>query len=245
MDSINTRLEEIRSRIKHSAQSCQRHPKSILLLAVSKSRSEEEIRAAYKAGCCCFGESYLQEALVKIRALQALPLKWHFIGPIQSNKTQAIAKNFAWVHSIDRLKIAERLNDQRTQDAPVLNVCLQVNISMEANKSGVELSKLTDLANQVVKLPRLKLRGLMAIPSRGHSQAEQRLPFHRLSMALDNLNESLLNSDPLNSGCLKKEKSPLDTLSMGMSDDFEAAIMEGATIIRIGTRLFGPRNESN
>jgi pyridoxal phosphate enzyme (YggS family) len=240
MSSINTRLEEISNRIKHSAQSCQRNPKSILLLAVSKTRSVEEIRIAYEAGCTSFGESYIQEALVKISELQAVPLKWHFIGPIQSNKTQAIVKHFDWVHSIDRLKIAERLNDQRVVEAPMLNVCLQVNICMEANKSGVELSKLTELANQVVKLPRLKLRGLMAIPSQSDSQDEQRLPFRHLSTALNNLNTSLFND-----GFLKKEESALDTLSMGMSNDFESAVVEGATIIRIGTGLFGPRIEAN
>ena len=173
-----------------------------------------------------FGENYVQEALDKMAQLEDLPLCWHFIGPIQSNKTRAIAENFHWVHSIDRLKIARRLSEQRPEDKPPLQVCLQVNISAEASKAGVPLPALPDLARQVAALPRLRLRGLMAIPAPATEFEQQREPFAALRLALESLQAGL---------------PELDTLSMGMSADLEAAICEGATLIRIGTALFGPR----
>jgi len=239
MLSISAKLKEIHKNIKHIAEHYQRNPNSILLLAISKARTVEEIRPAYAAGCCCFGESYIQEAMEKMGVLQALPLVWHFIGPIQSNKTQLIAKNFAWVHSIDRLKIAQRLNDQRDSSAPVLNVCIQVNISEDENKSGIKLANLQDLANKVVNLPRLKLRGLMTVPRLSHSLSKQRIAFHEMANALSKLNASLSNANNLG-----KNHDFLDTLSMGMSNDYPAAIAEGATIIRLGTALFGARLNS-
>lgn len=226
MGATNARLQEICHRIQRTARQCNRDPKAIQLVAVSKRRNTEEIRSAYQSGCTRFGESYVQEAVEKIMALQALPLEWHFIGPIQSNKTAAIAKHFHWVHSVDRIKIARRLNEQRAPLQPPLNVCLQLNIDEESTKSGVSLSALAELAREVVPMERLKLRGLMAIPARFTNPTAQRQSFRRVAQALKDLNNSGLT---------------LDTLSMGMTNDLEAAILEGATIIRIGTGLFGPR----
>lgn len=224
MDSSTARLQEICHRIQLAARQCNRDPKAIQLLAVSKRRNTEEIRFAYESGCTRFGESYVQEAVEKITALQALPLEWHFIGPIQSNKTAAIAKHFHWVHSVDRIKIARRLNEQRAPLQPPLNVCLQLNIDEESSKSGISLSALPELASEVVPMDRLRLRGLMVIPARFTTPTAQRQSFRRVAQALKDLNNSGL---------------ALDTLSMGMTNDLEAAILEGATIIRIGTGLFG------
>jgi len=196
------------------------------VLAVSKTRDAEEVRAAAALGLRDFGENYVQEGLAKIEALAGLDLCWHFIGPIQSNKTRAIAEHFAWVHSVDRLKIAQRLSAQRPAQLPDLQVCLQVNISGEDSKSGVDPTELMALATAVAQLPRLQLRGLMAIPAPADTLAQQRVPFARLRSALVALQATL---------------PTLDTLSMGMSGDLEAAIAEGATIVRVGTDLFGPR----
>ncbi|GGC70081.1 UPF0001 protein [Marinobacter halophilus] len=200
------------------------------LLAVSKTRSPEELRAAADAGQIAFGENYLQEALDKVAALNDLnQIEWHFIGPIQSNKTRQIAETFAWAHSVDRLKIARRLSEQRPTSLPPLNLCLQVNINSEASKSGCALTDLPELAAAVGELPNLKLRGLMAIPDPGQSESELRTSFRTLANALRALKQE------------QPEAGPLDTLSMGMSDDLEAAIAEGATWVRVGTALFGTR----
>jgi len=226
MSRIAHNLANITERMRLAASQCGRNCDEIQLLAVSKSRSVDEIRAAYAAGITCFGESYLQEAVPKMSALKNLPLEWHFIGPIQSNKTRAIAEHFNWVHSVDRLKIATRLNEQRPVNMPALNICIQVNISVEASKSGILKDAVRDFARQLIDLPRLKLRGLMAIPERTDNVQQTRDMFAQMHDMLNDLNRSGFQ---------------LDTLSMGMSDDLEAAIMEGATIIRVGTGLFGPR----
>jgi len=203
-----------------------RPPGSVQLLPVSKTRPAADIAQLARAGYHAFGESYLQEALGKQEELAALGLEWHFIGPIQSNKTQAIAQHFQWVHSVGREKIARRLSAQRPQELPPLNICLQVNISGEASKSGCALGELPVLAACVAGLPGLQLRGLMAIPARERDFGHQRAAFRRLREARD-----ALNADGL----------ALDTLSMGMSSDLEAAVAEGATIVRVGSDIFGPR----
>jgi len=200
---------------------------SVQLLAVSKTRSSDEIRQIVTLGQLSYGENYLQEALQKIKDLGDLPLEWHFIGPIQSNKTRPIAENFAWVHSVERLKIAQRLNDQRPSGLPPLNICIQVNVSGEASKSGCTLDELNELAEKIGLLPNIRLRGLMAIPQSTSSFEQQRIPHAQLRQAMDKLNREGFN---------------LDTLSMGMSGDLDAAIAEGATMVRIGTALFGPRD---
>jgi pyridoxal phosphate enzyme (YggS family) len=197
------------------------------LLAVSKTFAPDALREAYLAGQTRFAESYVQEALDKIAALRDMPIEWHYIGPIQSNKTRAIAENFIWVHSVDRLKIAERLSEQRPAHLPPLQVCLQINISGEASKSGVVPGEAGALAQAIANLPGLKLRGLMTVPAPGGDVAEQRLPFAQLRKLRDELNLQGLQ---------------MDTLSMGMSHDFAAAIAEGATIVRIGTAIFGDRD---
>jgi pyridoxal phosphate enzyme (YggS family) len=194
------------------------------LLAVSKTKPAQALREAYAAGLRDFGENYLQEALGKQLELADLPLIWHFIGPIQSNKTRAIAEHFDWVHSVDRLKIAQRLSEQRPAELPPLNICIQVNVSGEASKSGCTPADLPALAEAISTLPRLKLRGLMAIPEPTEDRAEQDAAF----AAVQRLQASL--------------NLPLDTLSMGMSHDLESAIAQGATWVRIGTALFGARD---
>ena len=200
------------------------------LLAVSKTRPAEDLRAAVAAGQTAFGENYLQEALDKIEALRDLPdIDWHFIGPIQSNKTRQIATSFAWVHSVDRLKIARRLSEQRPSDQPPLNICLQVNINEEDSKTGCTLAELPELVAAIGDLPHLSLRGLMAIPDPNQPEADLRLSFRRLTRALHELRQD------------NPEAGPLDTLSMGMSGDLEIAIAEGATWVRVGTDIFGPR----
>lgn len=220
------RLQTVRQRIDSTCRQFERAPESVHLLAVSKTRSSDELRAMAALGLRRFGENYLQEALQKIEALADLELEWHFIGPIQSNKTRPLAEHFDWVHTVDRLKIARRLSEQRPAHLPPLNICLQVNVSAEESKSGITLADLPDLAMEVSQLPRLQLRGLMAIPAPAEGFEQQRLPFRQMRRALEQLNSEGLQ---------------LDTLSMGMSGDLEAAIAEGATIIRIGTALFGPR----
>ncbi len=199
------------------------------LLAVSKTKPAGMIREAWHLGQRDFGENYVQEALEKQQVLADLKdIVWHFIGPLQSNKTREVAEHFAWVHSVDREKIARRLNDQRPEALPPLEVCLQVNISGEASKSGASLEALPALAEAVLALPRLRLRGLMAIPAPAEGLAAQREPCARLRQALEALRERF-------------PEAPLDTLSMGMSDDLEAAVLEGATLVRLGTAIFGAR----
>jgi len=212
------------ARIQAGAQAAQRPAESIGLLAVSKTKPAAAVREAYAAGLRDFGENYLQEALAKQQELADLPLCWHFIGPIQSNKTRAIAENFAWVHSVDRLKIAQRLSEQRPAGLPALNICIQVNISGEASKSGCEPADLPALASAIASLPNLTLRGLMAIPEPLEDRAAQDAAFASVRALQAQL------------------QLPLDTLSMGMSHDLEAAIAQGATWIRIGTALFGARD---
>lgn len=226
MVNIGNKIESLHNEISSYALKYERTPNNVQLLAVSKKQSTANIEAAYQAGQRQFGESYLQEALPKINALSHLEIIWHYIGAIQSNKTKTIAENFAWVQSVDRLKIAERLNAQRPLHLPRLDICIEVNIDDEAQKSGVSLNKLPALAHAINKLPNLHLRGLMAIPSPRESFEEQRIPFKKLHMAFEQL---------------KSQGLALDTLSMGMSDDFKAAIAEGTTMVRIGTALFGER----
>jgi hypothetical protein len=198
----------------------------VTLVAVTKAKTAESVRLAATAGVTDFGENYLQEALAKMDQLADLPLKWHFIGGIQSNKTRPIAERFDWVHGVDRLNVARRLSEQRPFHAPPLNVCLQVALDPEPTKGGVSSEDLADLAGHVAGLPRLKLRGLMCLPPPQENPEAQRAVFARLKVALQELNARGLS---------------LDTLSMGMSADFESAIAEGATLVRIGTALFGPR----
>ena len=223
MSTIATNIAKVGTRIREAAQAVARDPDEVQLLAVSKTQPAGAIRQASEAGQRDFGENYLQEALEKQADLTDLPLIWHFIGPIQSNKTKLIAEHFDWVHSVDRLKIAQRLSDQRPPELPPMNVCLQVNVSGEASKSGCEPQDVPELANAIAALPRLRLRGLMTIPEPSEDPAEQRAAFARLRQL-----QSELGLD-------------LDTLSMGMSQDLEAAISEGATWVRIGTALFGAR----
>jgi pyridoxal phosphate enzyme (YggS family) len=227
MTAILSNLQATREAIERAAKAAHRNVTEVRLLAVSKTFPAEAVRAAFLAGQTAFGENYLQEALDKMAALRDLPLEWHFIGPIQSNKTRAIAENFAWVHGVDRLKIAERLSDQRPPHLPPLNICLQVNVSGEASKSGVAEEAVERLALAVARLPNLKLRGLMSIPAPATDEISQRLPFARMRAIFAKLNA-------LGMG--------LDTLSMGMSHDYPAAIQEGATIVRVGTAIFGARN---
>ena len=229
MDSIQSNIMQVRERIAAAAQQCGRDPDSVTLLAVSKTHRAEEIRTAAAAGCSCFGESYAQEAVAKMASLTDLPLQWHFIGPLQSNKTQLIARHFDWVHSVERDKIAHRLNEQRPLELAPLNVCIQVNISGEDSKSGVTTDQVAELATLIDELPRLQLRGLMAIPQPSDTDDldVHRRPFRHMRLLFEQLNRQGLQ---------------LDTLSMGMSDDLEAAIAEGATILRIGTAIFGRRS---
>ena len=225
MTSISNRLQDILATIQ-LAKLANHRAQSVNLLAVSKAQSALAIREAYAAGQKLFGENYLQEALDKQSQLADLAIEWHFIGPIQSNKTQLIAQHFNWVHSIDRLKIAQRLNDARPETLAPLQVCIQVNISNEESKSGVTQQELETLASAISKLPRLKLRGLMAIPEPSNDNNKQRIQFKQVRECYDAL--------------LEKGFS-LDTLSIGMSDEYQIAIEEGATIVRIGSALFGAR----
>ena len=213
--------------MEYFARAAQRRPEAIALLAVSKTFAAAAVREAFQAGQRAFGESYVQEALDKIAALRDIDPEWHFIGPIQSNKTRAIAENFVWAHGVDRLKIAERLSAQRPQNLPPLNVCIQVNVSGEGSKSGVAPGDVEGLAKAVVRLPHLRLRGLMAIPAPAEDMEAQRKPFAQLRELMRQLNTQGL---------------ALDTLSMGMSHDLVAAVLEGATIVRVGTAIFGARN---
>ena len=224
MSTIAGNIARVEARIRAAALAVQRDVTSIHLLAVSKTKPAAALREAYAAGIRDFGENYLQEARAKQVELTDLPLSWHFIGPIQSNKTREIAEHFAWVHSVDRLKIAQRLSEQRPADLPPLNICIQVNVSGEASKSGCTPEDLPALAAAIQALPRLTLRGLMAIPEPTEVRAEQDVAFAKVRSLQQSLNMGL------------------DTLSMGMSHDLESAIAQGATWVRIGTALFGARD---
>jgi hypothetical protein len=230
MSVIAQNLQAVQARIAQAARAVSRDPHEVSLLAVSKTFGAEDIAAAIAAGQRAFGENYLQEALDKMAALSTMladtPITWHFIGPIQSNKTRPIAEHFDWVHSVDREKVAQRLADQRPEHLPPLNVCVQVNVSGEASKSGASFNEAAAIARTVANLPRLRLRGLMAIPEPTNDVAQQRAAFRQLRELYD---------------ALRAEGLPLDTLSMGMSGDLEAAIAEGATIVRVGTAIFGQR----
>ena len=227
MTTISANLQAVLARIDAAARQYGRDPRDVALLAVSKTWPADCVRDAAAAGQQAFGENYVQEGVEKIAGLRAYGLEWHFIGPLQSNKTRAVAENFDWVHSIDRLKIAERLSEQRPGSLPPLSVCLQINVSGEATKSGVSPEEAPALASAIARLPRLRLRGLMAIPEPVDAFPEQRLPFRRLRELYEQL-----QADGL----------AMDTLSMGMSHDLEAAIAEGATLVRVGTAIFGERN---
>ena len=231
MSAITDHLQTVRTRVFQAAQQAHRDPSSVNLLAVSKTQPVSAILEAAEAGQFAFGENYEQEAVRKIMEIRQnrpdLKLEWHFIGPIQSNKTRAIAEHFDWVHSVDRERIARRLSDQRPEDMPPLNICLQVNISGEDSKSGVRPEELADLVKAVSGMPRLKLRGLMAIPEPQSDPEKQRQPFSAMKTLFEEL---------------KHAGYDLDTLSMGMSDDMEAAVQEGATTVRIGTAIFGQRH---
>ena len=224
MSTIADNIAEVEARIRAAALAVQRDVTGIHLLAVSKTKPAAALREAYAAGLRDFGENYLQEARAKQVELADLPLCWHFIGPIQSNKTREIAEHFAWVHSVDRLKIAQRLSEQRPAELPPLNICIQVNVSGEASKSGCTPHDLPALAAAISALPRLKLRGLMAIPEPTEDRAAQDAAFATVRQLQESLNMGL------------------DTLSMGMSHDLESAIAQGATWVRIGTALFGARD---
>jgi pyridoxal phosphate enzyme (YggS family) len=224
--SVADNLIQVRKRIALACQAAGRPADAIQLLAVSKTMPAQAVRAAHAAGQLAFGENYIQEGVDKIASLADLPLEWHCIGPIQSNKTKLVAENFAWVHSIDRLKIAERLSAQRPHHLSPLQVCLQVNVDGGSNKSGVAPEELLALAQAVAKLPHLRLRGIMTIPEPAESEAAARAVHHQAKALFDKLNAAGLG---------------LDTLSMGMTSDLEAAIAEGSTYVRVGTAIFGAR----
>ncbi len=229
MTIIASRLQAVKTRISEAARAVGRRPGDITLVAVSKTFPSKAVAEACAAGQNAFGENYAQEGIEKIVALSGLPLEWHYIGPIQSNKTRLIAENFDWVHGIDRAKIAERLSASRPGDKPPLQVCIQVNVSGEAGKSGVGTDAVFELAHTIMRLPRLRLRGLMAIPEPTPDTALQRSRFRTLREVRDEL---------------VRRGVALDTLSMGMSDDLEAAIAEGATVVRVGRAIFGERGGS-
>ena len=224
--SVSANLAQVRKRIELACQAVGRASDTVKLLAVSKTMPAQAVREAYAAGQLAFGENYIQEGVDKIAALADLPLEWHCIGPIQSNKTKLVAENFAWVHSIDRLKIAERLSAQRPAHLPPLQVCLQVNVDGGSNKSGVAPEDLLALAQAVAKLPHLQLRGIMTIPEPAETEAEARAVHQQAKRLFDHLKTAGLT---------------LDTLSMGMTADLEAAVAEGSTCVRVGTAIFGSR----
>lgn len=230
MPSIADNIGAVTRRIQKATMAANRPAQSVRLLAVSKTRTPDELREAAATGLRAFGENYLQEALEKIATLNDIPdIEWHFIGPIQSNKTRDIAEHFDWVHSVDRLKIARRLSDQRPEGLPPLNLCLQINIDAQASKAGIAPDDLADLAEGILTLPNVRLRGLMAIPDPDQPEDSLRARFAELAALLSEL------------GTRHPEANELDTLSMGMSGDLELAIGEGATFVRIGTALFGAR----
>ena len=227
MTDIANNLAQIHQRIAQAAENVQRNPASITLLAVSKTKPIEMIEAAYAAGQRSFGENYLQDALPKIEALAELDIEWHYIGRIQSNKTRPIAEHFAWVHAIDSIKHAQRLNDQRPDGLPALNCCIQLNLSGEDSKGGIHPDALIETAAAFNDLAHCRLRGLMTMPDPNSSAEQQQSVFHQLANCLDEL---------------KQQGFDVDTLSMGMSGDLELAIAEGSTMVRIGTDIFGARS---
>ena len=229
MSTIKENIIAVQRRLQQAASDAGRNPADVKLLAVTKTRNSAQISLAMDAGIYCFGENYLQEAMDKIDQLRDTRLEWHFIGPLQSNKTRQAAENFAWVHAVDRLKIAQRLSSQRPDNMPALNICLQINIDDEASKSGFNQDQTIEVAATIAQLPKLKLRGLMAIPKPRSTYMEQRQPFAKLRALMQQINSALDNSQKL------------DTLSRGMSADLEAAIAEGATLVRVGTDIFGAR----
>lgn len=228
-DSIITRFQNVKNRVHQACLDANRDPESVQLLAVSKTKPIKDIQVLSENGQKSFGENYVQESLAKIEVFP--DLEWHFIGPIQSNKTKPIAENFEWVHSVDRLKIAQRLSMQRPIDLPPLNILLEVNISGQSSKAGFNAQEILEFAPQIAELPNLRLRGLMAIPQQADSLEQQRRPFAKMQQLLKQLQQQYPDWE-------------LDTLSMGMSSDLEAAIHEGATIVRIGTDIFGARDYS-
>lgn len=228
MTTIADRIDAAKARITQAEKQAQRPLDSVQLLAVSKTKPASDLRLAFEAGQTQFGENYLQEALDKQQQLSDLNIQWHFIGPIQSNKTRSIAEHFDWVHSVERLKVAQRLSNQRPDSMAELNVCLQVNISGEASKSGVSADELLPLAKQVAELPHLTLRGLMVIPQATDNPEHQQQQFSEVKALFDQL---------------KSEYDSVDTLSMGMSGDLEVAVEQGSTMVRIGTAIFGARNK--
>jgi len=231
MATIQEKLQELHRRIAQACQKAGRAESDVQLLSVSKTFPAEAVREAHAAGERRFGENYVQEALAKIEALADVRsgIEWHLIGPLQSNKTRVVAESFDWVHSVDRLKIAQRLSEQRPPERPPLQICLQVNISGEASKSGFSPDEVLREAAQIAQLPRLTLRGLMAIPEPEGDEEAQRRPHRALAQLLSQLNAQGL---------------ALDTLSMGMSADMEAAIAEGATMVRVGSAIFGQRPQA-
>lgn len=226
MTTIASNLQAVQARVAAACRACGRAPGEVTLLAVSKTWPAQDVAAAVAAGQRAFGENYVQEGVAKAEALASLNLEWHFIGPLQSNKTRPVAAHFQWVHSVDRLKIAQRLSEQRDPHLPPLNVCLQVNVSGEASKSGVVPAEVAELARAVAALPHLTLRGLMAIPEPTEDRALLAERFASLRELRDQL---------------RSEGLALDTLSMGMSDDLEVAIAQGSTMVRVGTAIFGRR----
>lgn len=227
MTTLSAKLQAVLARIAESARQWGRDPAEIRLLVVSKSWPVASVREVVAAGQRAFGESYVQESLLKVAELGGAGIEWHFIGPLQANKTRRVAETFAWVHSVDQLRIAERLSAQRPLSLPSLAVCLQVNVSGEASKAGVALAAAPALARAIAALPHLQLRGLMTVPAASSDFNEQRRPFRRLRELAEQL---------------RADGLPLDTLSMGMSEDLEAAIAEGATLVRVGTAIFGERS---
>ncbi|MBS6033661.1 MAG: YggS family pyridoxal phosphate-dependent enzyme [Pantoea sp.] len=228
MTSIQHNLQQVRQRIAAAAARCGRAPEEITLLAVSKTKPASAVEEAAAAGQIAFGENYVQEGVEKVQALTAHPqLEWHFIGPLQSNKSRLVAENFAWCHTIDRQRIAQRLNDQRPVTLPPLNVLIQVNISDENSKSGIMLDAVSELAQQIAALPQLRLRGLMAIPAAESDYDRQLAVCQQMAEAFRQL---------------QQDYPAIDTLSLGMSDDMEAAIAAGSTMVRIGTAIFGARD---
>ena len=226
LDDVARNLDAVRARIAAAARQAGRDPAGIRLLAVSKTQGPAALAAALAAGQTAFGENYLQEALPKLDALAGQPVEWHFIGALQSNKTRTVAERFHWIHTVDRDSIARRLAEQRPASLPPLAVCLQVNVSGESSKGGVAPERLVELAAAVAALPGLRLRGLMAIPAPAEDPATQRVPLKVLRELLEEL---------------QRRGHAVDTLSMGMSDDLEAAVLEGSTMVRIGTAIFGKR----
>ena len=224
--SIADNIARVRAQIEAACQAAGRESSSVHLLAVSKTWGADAVRQAHAAGQTAFGENYIQEAVDKITALHDLPLEWHCIGPIQSNKTRLVAEHFDWVHSVDRLKIAQRLSEQRPEHLPPLQVCIQVNVDGGDNKSGVSPEELPALAQAVAALPRMRLRGIMTIPEPAETEAQMRAVHAQAKALLE---------------ALRQQGLPLDTLSMGMSADMAAAIAEGSTLVRVGTAIFGQR----